>query len=179
MLVLASCVGDDSRASQHAASTSSATPALGVHRPDELVAASKEVVAFLQGAGQFDRIRLADTVTLYLSPEGGGTHTDVTREKLADRANWKVASQQRGIAYSFVPPDGLTKLTTRVGRHFNCLDYPLSSRFAQLARFPHVGTKLESKGASSCLHSWNLTLVFDPKKRPPTIVAAVYDQWEW
>ncbi|MDQ6768747.1 MAG: hypothetical protein M3Z54_02025 [Gemmatimonadota bacterium] len=103
----------------------------------------------------------------------------VTREKLADRANWKVASERQGMVYSFVPPDGLTKLTTRVGRHFNCLDYPLSSRFEQLARFPHVGTKLESNGVSSCLQSWNLTLIFDPEKRPPTIIAAVYDQWEW
>jgi hypothetical protein len=24
-----------------------------------------------------------------------------------------------------------------------------------------------------------LTLVFDPRERPPVLVAAVYDQWEW
>ncbi len=61
----------------------------------------------------------------------------------------------------------------------NCAEYPLSSRFPELARLPHVGTKLEPGDASSCLQTWNLTLVFDPNQRPPTLVAAVYDQWEW
>lgn len=179
VVLLSSCIGENRESAERTASTSSTTPALGVHRSDELVAAAKEVVAFLRGGERFDRIWLADTVTLYLSPEGGGAHTAVTREKLADRANWKVASEKQKMVYSLVPPGGLTKLTTLVGRHFNCLDYPLSSRFEELARFPQIGTKLESDQASSCLQSWNLTLVFDPEKRPPTVITAVYDQWEW
>jgi hypothetical protein len=31
----------------------------------------------------------------------------------------------------------------------------------------------------SCLQVWNVTFVFDPKARPPRLVAAVYDQFEW
>jgi hypothetical protein len=31
----------------------------------------------------------------------------------------------------------------------------------------------------SCLQTRNLTLVFDPNRTPPTLIAAVYDQWEW
>ena len=69
-------------------------------------------------------------------------------------------------------------MTTRPGRHLKCLDYPLSATFPELARFPHVGTTLRY-GTDSCLQTWNLTLVFDPDDRPLTLVAAVYDQFEW
>ena len=69
-------------------------------------------------------------------------------------------------------------LTTRAGRHLNCLDYPLSATFPALARLPHVGTML-SYGTASCLQTWTLTVVFDPHARPRTLVAAVYDQFEW
>ena len=34
-------------------------------------------------------------------------------------------------------------------------------------------------GTQSCLQTRNLTLVFDPDEKPPTLIAAVYDQWEW
>jgi hypothetical protein len=70
-------------------------------------------------------------------------------------------------------------LTTRVGRHFNCLEYPLSSRYPELARLPHVGARLEPADAGSCLQSWNLTFVYDAGPRPPVLVAVVRDQWEW
>ena len=178
-VVLAACVGDDPKPSQRSAPPDTATTPLGAHQPDELLAAAKDVIAFLQSGENFDRIHVADTVALYVSPEGGGSHVALTRNSLADRANWKVAAPRNGPSYSLVPPKTLTKLTSRVGRHFNCLDYPLSSRFENLSRLPHVGTKLEPDRASSCLQTWNLTLVFDPEKRPPTLVAAVYDQWEW
>ena len=100
---------------------------LGVHHPGELVDAARAAVAFLRGEGDFEQIRLADTVTLYLSPEGGGTRSEVAREMLRYPSNWKVRSQ--GMVYSFAPPGGRAELTTRVGRHLNCLEYPLSSRF--------------------------------------------------
>jgi hypothetical protein len=154
---------------------------LGVHRASELVDAATAVVAFLRGDVDFDRIRLADTVTLYLSPEGGGTRRAVPREMLRDRSTWMVRSrdlpQARGMAYSFVPSKGNAELTTRVGRHLKCFDYPLSSMYAELAQFPHVGTMLAY--GTSCLQTENLTLVFDAIEKPPTLVAAVYDQWEW
>jgi hypothetical protein len=148
---------------------------LGVHRPTELDQAARRVIGFLRGEVGFDRIRLADTVTLYVSPEGGGTRAAFTRKQLRDRSNWKV----RGLMmYSLVPPKRTAELTTRVGRHLNCREYPLSWIYKELARFPHVGTLL-IYGRDSCLQTWSLTLVFDPNQKPPTLIAAVYDQFEW
>ncbi len=143
----------------------------------ELESAARELIAFLRGEAAFDRIRLADTVTLVLSPEGGSTRTPLTREQLRDPARWRVASGAQ--TYSFVPPARVTKLTTRAGSHFNCRETPLSSRAPDLARLPHVGVKLEPENAESCLQTWNVTFVFDPAARPARLVAAVYDQWEW
>jgi hypothetical protein len=147
-------------------------------RAGELDTAARQVIGFLRGETGFDRIQVADTVTLYLSPEGGGTRAKVLREALRDRANWRVRGLGRA-EYSLVPPSGMSKLTTRVGRHFKCLEYPLASRFAELGELPHVGTKLEPADGSSCLQTWNLTLVFDPNEQLPTLVGAAYDQWEW
>lgn len=112
-----------------------------------------------------------------VSPEGGGARTAFTREQLRHPSDWVVQSGRQ--RYAFAPPPGLAKLTTRLGRHFNCMEYPLSSRFAELAQLPHVGVKLEPDSIGSCLQSWNVTLVFDPAAGPPRLVAAVYDQWEW
>jgi hypothetical protein len=80
---------------------------------------------------------------------------------------------------SAVPPKGRARLTTRVGRHVKCREYQLSSIDEELARPPHVGTMLMLDERGGCLSSRNLTLVFDPSEKPPTLVAAVYDQWEW
>jgi hypothetical protein len=160
------------------ASPSSDSGPLGVHRPFELIEAATNVVGFLRGEVAFDRIRLADTVSLYLGLEEGGTRAEVERGMLRYASNWKVRSQGLRHVYSFAPPRGSAELTTRVGRHLNCRDYPLSSRSEALAQFPHVGTML-MYGTDSCLQSWNLTLVFDPNEKPPTLIAAVYDQWEW
>jgi hypothetical protein len=110
--------------------------------------------------------------------EEGKTQRNVAREMLRHRLSWKVQSEPLRHSYSFVPPEGNATLTTRVGRHLNCLDYPLAATFPDLARLPHVGTTLRY-GADSCLQTWNLTLVFDPHERPLTLVAAVYDQFEW
>jgi hypothetical protein len=196
-LALASCESDVERASAQADSAPAATdrvrpvestaadPAgsvpLAVHRADELVDAATAVIAFLRGEADFDDIRLADTVTLYLSPEGGGTRRPVPREMLRDRSQWTVRSRDLprapGMAYSLVPASGRAELTTRVGRHLKCFDYPLASMYEELARFPHVGTILAY--GTGCLQTSNLTLVFDPRAKPPTLVAAVYDQWEW
>jgi hypothetical protein len=103
----------------------------------------------------------------------------VERELLRQPSNWTVRSETLRYAYSFAPTRRTSELTTVVGRHLNCFDYALSTRFENLARLPHVGTMLLPKDFDSCLQSRNLTLVFDPKLKPPTLVAAVYDQWEW
>jgi hypothetical protein len=140
--------------------------------------AARRIVGFLRGQLPFDSIRVADTVTLYVSPEGGGARTTVTREQLRDRTSWRVRGPG-GSPVALAVPAALTKLTTRVGRHIKCMEYQLSSTFPELARLPHVGTKVEPAGSSSCLQTRNLTLLFDPNRAPPTLVAAVYDQWEW
>ncbi|HMG19522.1 MAG TPA: hypothetical protein VK573_12410 [Gemmatimonadales bacterium] len=177
LLLVASC-GRDRRGDAEAVRGRSAdSGSLDVDRAVELDAAANDVVAFLRGQVGFDRIRLADTVVLYVSPEGGGARAAFKREQLRHPSNWVVRSGRP--TYVFAPRPGLAKVTTRVGRHFNCLEYPLSSRFAELARLPHVGVKLEPERAASCLQSWNVTLVFDATARPPHLVAAVYDQWEW
>jgi len=155
------------------------TVPLGVHRPSELVEAATEVIQFLRGDVGFERIRLADTVALYLGPEEGGTRRKVTREMLRNPSNWKVRSAALRFVYSFAPPKRPAELTTRVGHHLVCgRETPLSSSSKELAQLPHVGTMLRY-GTDSCLQSWNLTLVFDPEQRPPTVIAAVYDQYEW
>jgi hypothetical protein len=141
-----------------------------------LEAAAKDIVAFLQGKRAFETIQLSDTVNLYLSPEGGGTRAAFTRESLRTPATW--ALQSGGRRYSFVPLPW-TRMTTRPGRHFNCYESLLVSRFPHLAGLPHVGVKLEPERPGSCLESWNATFVFDTAGGRPRLVAAVYDQWEW
>jgi hypothetical protein len=152
---------------------------LELQASEELVQAAENIIAFLRGQESFERIRLADTVTLYLGREGGGTRREIPRESLRDRATWRVRSDELGTTYQFTPPAGLSELTTSVGRHYKCRDNTLSSQYGELAQLPHVGTKLAPPNASSCLQSWNLTLVFAAEERPPILVAAVYDQWEW
>jgi hypothetical protein len=156
-----------------------AADAPGAEQARELTEATEDILAFLRGETPFGRIRVADTVTLYLSPEGGGLRAAVPRERLRDPRGWELRSADGRSAYAFAPPPGWTRLTARVGRHFNCLEYPLASRYPELARLPHVGTRLEPAGAGSCLQSWNLTFVFDAGSRPPVLVAVVRDQWEW
>ena len=146
--------------------------------PDRMLErAAREIVAFLNGKTAFDKIPLADTVVLYLSPEGGGTRVAFAREGLRTPSRWVVRSGRQ--SYSFVPPATLTKLTAKSGRHFNCAEYALASRFPDLAKLPHVGVKLEPETTGSCLQTWNATFVFDTIERSPRLVAAVYDQWEW
>ena len=149
-----------------------------VHTEAELVEAAENVLSFLRGEAAFDQIRLADTVVLHVSPIGGGTRTPLPREQLSKPANWRAPGFGRAV-YRLTPPPQATELTTLAGRHLNCFEYDLSSRVEEVAHLPHVGTKHAPPGADSCLQTWNLTLVFDADARPPVLVAAVYDQWEW
>jgi hypothetical protein len=147
--------------------------------PGDLVRAAEAIVGFLRGEVGFEQIRLADTVALCLGREGGGTCTEVSRSSLQTPARWLVRSDELRMTYPVGPAPWQTKLTTGVGVHYRCLGYSLAADFPELARLPHVGTKLEPPDASSCLQSWNLTLVFAADESSPALVAAVYDQWEW
>lgn len=143
-----------------------------------LVEAAERVVRFLQGERSFDEIRTADTVTLRISPEGGGARASLPRQSLADPAAWAIP-RGPGEVQSLIPPPALTQLTTKPGVHFNCMEYPLASRAPDLGTLPHVGVRLATIGATSCMQTWNLSLVFEAGEGPPVLMAAVYDQWEW
>lgn len=144
----------------------------------ELTEAAAEVVDFLRGVTRFDELEVAPVVTLRLAREGGGNVVELSRETLRDPLNWEVPSAGGGDGYSFVPPEGAGDLQLAEGRHFNCLEYDLSSRADVDPDLPHVGTRL-SDPAGSCLNSWNVTFLFQPGTDPPILVGAVYDQWEW
>lgn len=161
-------------------------PAVGsprrVHAPSDLLDAAKNVVAFLRGEIEFNRIRLTDTVTLYVGREAGGIRREVRRATLRNPRNWKVRVEWvagRGHDYSLVPPKELPSMKMQVGRHSNCGFRPLAPTSEELARFPHVGVLFTPEHMESCLQSWNFTLVFDPNEKPPTLIAVVYDQFEW
>ena len=134
-------------------------------------------MSFLAGDADFEALDLADTVELYVAPEGGGGRARISRERLRDRLAWRVGTGN--AQRSFVPTGLLTKMTTSVGKHMNCHEYPLASRVPALATRPHVGVKLEPPDAKSCLETWNATFVFDTSGATPRLIAAVYDQWEW
>ena len=153
-----------------------AEPELESQAPNaELDRSARRIVTFLQGEGSIDDIPMAETVTLHL---GGLAKRTVASNELGELANWMV-SDSAGNSYSFLPQEGLSSLTTRTGSHFNCLEYELSSLVPELADMPHVGTMLNPSALESCLESWNMTMVFDPQKEPPALVAVVHDRWEW
>jgi hypothetical protein len=141
-----------------------------------LDSAARRVVEFLRGKLSFDQVELSNTVTLSVAPEGGGGRATFAREQLRQPSAWRVRSM--GHVFALAPPPGLTELTTKVGRHFNCGEQSLASKFPRLGKLPHVGTMLAPANMSSCLQTWNMTFVFDSGDRA-RLVAAVYDQWEW
>ena len=154
-------------------------------RSDVLDHAARYVVGFLRGDSTYDANRFADSVTLYVAPEGGGDTATFAREQLRDPSRWVVQSAPTHLRsapparYRFAPPRTATKLTTKVGMHLNCGPQPLASRFPELARLPHVGAMLAPETMSSCLQTWNVTFVFDTTSGRPKLVGAVYDQFEW
>jgi hypothetical protein len=154
-----------------------AAPAKDLNRSDStLDSAARSVVEFLRGNASFEQIELSDTVTLLVAPEGGSGSAKFSREQLRRPSAWRVRSA--GHVFALAPPPGLTKLTTKVGRHYNCGEQSLAVKFPRFAQLPHVGTGLQPTNMSSCLQTWNMTFVFDTSSRP-RLVAAAYDQWEW
>ena len=101
------------------------------------------------------------------------------RERLREPSEWAVQSQNGGFKYQFAPPPSLTSVETRVGRHVRCMDHDLAATDPELAALPHVGVVLSPPDFGSCLQTWNLTIVFDRELKPPTVVAVIYDQFEW
>jgi hypothetical protein len=180
LFMAAGCGSERELASPQNASPSSGQSRMRAHSAAELKNAATAIIGFLQGSAGFDQFAVADTVSLHLSPEGGGTWRKLSREMLRDRFNWKVRSEAFDHIYSFVPPQAEWELTTRVGRHLNCgYDYALATRVEHMSAFPHVGTTLYPRNGDSCIQSWNLSFVFDPKVKPLILMAVVYDQWEW
>ncbi|HUE95697.1 MAG TPA: hypothetical protein VMN39_03510 [Longimicrobiaceae bacterium] len=144
-----------------------------VHEHDHVRDEAERILAFLRGEGALDGSLIADSVTLYIAPEGGGQQRVAPRPELAQRAAWRVGP------YSLVPPAGLQHLTVAPGLHFDCLPGPLEVRYPALARRPHVGVRLARSDDAGCLQTWNLTFVFTDDPRRPLLSAVVYDQWEW
>lgn len=137
------------------------------------VAAAESVVAFLMGRTPLDTALLADSVVLLVAPEGGGATRSLSRSQAMDRAQWNAGGR------SLVPAIAGARLTSRYGRHFNCLDYPLATRSDSLARRPHVGTMLRADPTGSCLQTWNATFVFAADTARVRLTHMLYDQWEW
>jgi hypothetical protein len=148
-------------------------------RPDALDAAAREMVAFLRGDSPLPDI-VADSVILYLAPEGGGNRAVLPRTALQDPSAWAVHSTELATTYRFAPPEELTELALVLGRHMRCFDESLDEISEELAALPHVGARLSPPDMLvSCLQTWNMTFVFHPATDPLTLVAVIYDQWEW
>jgi hypothetical protein len=154
------------------------TPSTGaagtVHEYAYLLDEAEHLLAFLRGEDDLDRTLLADTVTLHVAPEAGVAPVRRAREQLADRGAWRVGP------YVLVPPPNLPQVTAAPGLHFNCMPGDLAGKVPQLAGTPHVGLRLaDAEEPTSCLRTWNLTLVFSGDAAAPRLTAVVYDQWEW
>jgi hypothetical protein len=192
---LSSCVSDEAHIREDSAAAPTvvddADPRIGpevtppaakatsdpAHDP-ELVHAAERVIRFLQGEVPFGELRLADTVTLRLSPEGGGAQASLPRESLYYRADWVVPTYYGH--QSLIPPLSLPHLRARSGVHFKCFEYQLASVAPDLARLPHVGIRLAPHDDDvNCLQTWNMTLIFEANHGSPVLVGALYDQWEW
>ena len=177
-LLLCACADDAPPAEQPAAvDTTTAQPA--TPDPDEqLRVATRNIIGFLSGQAPFDSIDVADSVTLYMNPEGTVIQRALTREQLRDTANWSLR-WGRGD-YPIAPPRPPSEVQMRVGRHFSCLaESDLATVMPQLAAQPHVGVRVVPQGGDSCIQVWNSTFVFDTSTARPRLVAVVYDQFEW
>lgn len=143
------------------------------HEYEYLRDETQQLVQFLRGGSGLEPALLADTITLQIAPEGGGQQRRVSKEELQERTQWRVGSR------SLLPPSDLTDLTTAAGLHFNCFPVPLESQAPDFGSRPHVGARLASPENATCLQTWNATFVFDDDPISPSLVAVIYDQWEW
>lgn len=167
----AGCAGpdSDSRQGEDLPSPAGATAHEYAYLEDEV----QHLLEFLRGNAPLRERVLADTVTLYITPEGGGERVSIAAAALASPSAWRVAS------HSLAPPEDYGHLSITPGLHWNCQPMSLEARYPELARFPHVGVRLAPDAAASCLQTWNLTFVFNEDAEAPRLTAVVYDQWEW
>jgi hypothetical protein len=138
--------------------------------------ATRDLVAFLRGDSEHHAVAMADSIQLVIAPEGGGLRREIRAEDLATRETWVIDGGGRAI--SIVPSQRDAEVELTVGRHRNCGEFPLETVAEDLADSPHVGVTLYY-GRQSCLQTWNATFVYSPDATEPTLIAAVYDQWEW
>ena len=139
-------------------------------------AATRDLVAFLGGDSQTHDVAMADSILLVVAPEGGGQRREIRAEDLATREAWVINDGEHPV--SIVPPQRDAELELTVGRHRRCWDQPLETVAEDLAHAPHVGVTLYY-ARQSCLQTWNATFVYSPDELEPTLIAVVYDQWEW
>ncbi len=175
LVYAAACGADADRPASGGDTTATARPPAESDAPDTtaLFATARRVVGFLRGDLPFDSTLFADSVTLYVAPEGGGAQRTLPRAALAERASWSVGER------AFTPGADLDEETLREGRHLNCTELPLSTKLPERAGQPHVGVMLQPADADSCLQSWNATLIFASDEATPRVEAMLYDQWEW
>ncbi|HUE84440.1 MAG TPA: hypothetical protein VMO26_00015 [Vicinamibacterales bacterium] len=133
----------------------------------------QHLLEFLRGTAPLREGLLADTVALYIAPDGGGEKVSMAASVLGSPSAWRVAS------YSLTPPEDYGHATITPGLHFNCQPVNLETLYPELARFPHVGVRLAIDEGATCLQTWNLTFVFNEDAEAPRLTAVVYDQWEW
>jgi hypothetical protein len=133
----------------------------------------EHLLAFLRGEAPLRLEVLADSVTLRVAPEGGGDTVAVARDELRSPSAWRVGS------YSLLPPEAYGHRTITPGLHWNCRAVGLETLYPELARLPHVGTRLAPGDDAGCLQTWNMTFVFDQDAETPRLTGVVYDQWEW
>lgn len=143
---------------------------------DPLRSSAERIARFLSGGIDSTALPLADSVDLYIAPEGGGGQVRRSRAELLRRDNWYVRSG--GVTHSFVPDARFEKMESFVGKHVNCRPADLRTRSPELAARPHVGVLL-SHPNGGCMATWNATFVFDTSGPTPLLIAALYDQWEW
>lgn len=139
------------------------------HLEDEV----DHLLEFLGGDAPLRHGLLADSVTLYIAPEGGGETRTMAAAALRSPSAWRVASHR------FAPPDGYGHRIMTPGLHWNCQPAELATLYPDLAARAHVGVRLAPDESAGCLQTWNATFVFDSNAQAPRLTAVVYDQWEW
>lgn len=91
VFLLAACGGrEGDTGPDTVAPVDSSSPATAANT--ELEAAARTVIRFLPGSVPFDSVPLANSVALYVAPEGGGARSVYSRDALRQPSSWRVTS---------------------------------------------------------------------------------------